>query len=261
MKRIPARKAATTQNTSATARRDERGTAMSILLLFARHRSLSSEQISSLLRLPASVVYRHLHTLLQAGFVVESQVIGNYSAGPEVVRLADNYRQEALAQGEVRKRLEQLSQETEELAAYLVQSSQEALCVESVESAHILSCSYSPGRSRPLLHGASARTILAHLPAEEIDGILATRFLQPSEELAIRTDLDEIRTRGYATSSGTLAPGVWGVSAPVFARTGFAGVVSTMVPQERAATEAERQAFINRTREAAADLSHADTPA
>src|SRR5687768_11047142 len=82
-------------------KRDERGTAMSILLLFARHRSLSSSQICGLLRLPASTVYRHLQTLLQAGFVVESQVMGRYSAGPEVVRLADNYRKEALAQGAV----------------------------------------------------------------------------------------------------------------------------------------------------------------
>ena len=261
MKRIPTRKAEAALSTSAIARRDERGTAMSILLLFARHRSLSSEQISSLLRLPASVVYRHLQTLLQAGFVVESQVIGNYSAGPEVVRLADNYRQQALAQGEVRKRLERLSQETEELAAYLVQSSQEALCVESVESAHILSCSYSAGRSRPLLHGASARAILAHLPADEIDQILAAHILQPSEELAIRTDLDQIKSRGYATSSGALAPGVWGVSAAVFGETGFAGVVSTMVPLERAATDAERQLFISCTRQAARDLSQVSTPA
>lgn len=83
---------------------DERGVAMNILLLFARHRSLSSSQIAGLLRIPASTVYRHLQTLLQAGFVVESQVIGRYSAGPEVVRLADNYRQEALAQGLVRTR-------------------------------------------------------------------------------------------------------------------------------------------------------------
>jgi DNA-binding IclR family transcriptional regulator len=45
-----------------------------------------------------------------------------------------------------------------------VQSSNEVLCVESVESAHILSCSYAAGHSRPLLHGASARAILSHLP-------------------------------------------------------------------------------------------------
>jgi DNA-binding IclR family transcriptional regulator len=238
-------------------RRDERGTAMSILLLFARHRTLSAQQIAGLLRIPASTVYRHLQTLLQAGFVVESQIMGRYAAGPEVIRLADNYRQEALAQGEVRSRLEQLSEETGELAAYLVQSSQEALCVESVESAHILSCSYAPGRSRPLVRGASARAILAYLPEAEVEDIITTYMLAPGEVAEMRDDLEHVREQGYATSAGALAPGVWGVSAPVFGETGLAGAVTTMVPLERAATDADRNRFIELTRQAAADLSTA----
>jgi DNA-binding IclR family transcriptional regulator len=229
---------------------------MSILLLFARHRSLSAEQIAGLLRLPTSTIYRHLQTLLQAGFVVQSQVLGRYSAGPEVVRLADNYRQEALAQGEVRQRLEELSSETGELAAYLVQSSREALCVESVESAHILSCSYAAGRSRPLLNGASARAILAFLPEEERLEILESQYIAREDERDILTDVEAIRQRGYATSSGALAPGVWGVSAPVFQDDDtLAGVVTTMVPLERAGTDEERAAFISSTCKAAQDLS------
>ncbi|WP_426977294.1 IclR family transcriptional regulator [Pseudarthrobacter sp. O4] len=260
---IPRITTASSQAAAATPqkRRDQRGMAMSILLLFARHRSLSSPQIAGLLRVPTATVYRHLQTLLQAGFVVESQVIGRYSAGPEVVRLADNYRDEALAQGVVRQRLEQLSGETGELAAFLVQSSGEALCVESVESTHILSCSYAAGRSRPLLNGASARAILASLPEEEIEGILAGHFLGREEEASIRADLSNIRERGYATSSGALAPGIWGVSAPVFSEANsLAGVVTTMVPLERAATEDARALFVNSTRQAAADLGHVTAP-
>lgn len=247
---------------SSLKKRDERGVAMNILLLFARHRSLSSAQISGLLRIPASTVYRHLQALLQAGFVVESQVIGRYSAGPEVVRLADNYRQEALAQGVVRQRLERLSQQTGELAAFMVQSSGEALCVESVESEHFLSCSYAAGRSRPLLHGASARAILAFLPEEEVGEIFAAQFLTRDEEAAIRDDLENIRERGYSTSSGALAPGIWGVSAPVYNETGsLAGVVTTMVPIERAGTDDARAQFIYSTCEAALDLSKVGSPA
>lgn len=261
-KRISPRSKTTQSALAPLKRRDERGTAMSILLLFARHRTLSSSQISGLLRLPVSTVHRHLQTLLQAGFVVQNQVIGRYSAGPEVVRLADNYRQEALAQGEVRHRLEQLSQDTGELAAYLVQSGNEALCVESVESAHILSCSYAAGRSRPLLNGASARAILAFLPDEERDAILAGHFLRPEEELAVRSDLESIRACGYATSSGALAPGIWGVSAPVLDDGGrLDGVVTTMVPLERAATDEARAKFISCTRQAAEELSRATAPA
>ncbi|MFF1831994.1 IclR family transcriptional regulator [Paenarthrobacter sp. NPDC058040] len=254
-KRIPSKKATNGSPTDSVTKRDERGTAMSTLLLFARHRTLTSQQIAGLLRIPVSTVYRHLQTLLQAGFVVENPVIGRYSAGPEVVRLADNYRQEASAQGVVRRRLEQLSAETGELAAYMVQSSLEVICVDSVESIHILSCSYAPGRSRPLLHGASARAIMAHLPAREVDDIITSHSLTPADEQAIRSDLEQIRSGGYATSQGALAPGVWGASAPVFNDSTLAGVVTTMVPVERATTETERNRYINLTRQAARDLS------
>ncbi|MCO4272941.1 IclR family transcriptional regulator [Pseudarthrobacter sp. HLT3-5] len=263
-KRILTRKASASSPAAADSlkRRDERGTAMSILLLFARHRSLSSWHISGLLRLPTSIVERHLQTLLQAGFVVESQAYGRYSAGPEVVRLAENYREEALAQGVVKQRLEQLSRETGELAAFLVQSSGEALCVESVESEHILSCSYAAGRSRPLLQGASARAILASLPEEEGDAILAGHFLGREDEATIRADLASIRERGYATSSGALAPGIWGVSAPVLNEGGsLAGVVTSMVPLERSGTNDARAQFIYSTCEAALDLSNVSSPA
>jgi len=204
-KRISSRPKNTLNALAPVKRRDERGIAMSILLLFARHRTLSSEQISGLLRIPASTVYRHLQTPLQAGFVVENQLIGRYSAGPEVVRLADNYREEALAQGEVRHRLEQLSQDTGELAGYLVQSSSDVLCVESVTRADILSCSYAAGRSRPLLNRASARAILAFLPEEVRDDILFCRFLPPAEGHAICFYLAAIRARGYSTRRPVLA--------------------------------------------------------
>jgi DNA-binding IclR family transcriptional regulator len=240
-----------------TKRSNDRGTAMSILLLFARHRSLSAEQIGGLLRLPTSAIYRHLNTLLQAGFVVQSQVMGRYSAGPEVVRLADNYREEALAQGEVRQGLQRLSGETGELAAYLVQSGMEALCVESVESSHILSCSYAAGRSRPLLHGASARAILAFLPEEDRDEILTNHFLSQEEEHCLRENLASVRARGYATSSGALAPGVWGISAPVFDNADtLAGVITTMVPLERTANEGFRAALTDATCRTARELTN-----
>lgn len=136
-----------------------------------------------------------------------------------------------------------------------MQSSSDVLCVESVESAHILSCSYAAGRSRPLLNGASARAILAFLPEDERDDILAGHFLPPEKGHAIRSDLAAIRERGYSTSSGALAPGVWGVSAPVLDDGGrLAGVVTTMVALERAATDEARAGFISSTRQAAADL-------
>ena len=238
--------------------KEQPGVTMSILLLFARHRSLAAAQIAKLLKVPVPTVNFHLQALLQAGFVVESTTFGRYSAGPEVVRLADNYRQEALSQGVVVEGLRALAHETGELAAYLVQSADEALCVESVEGSHIVRCSYSPGRSQPLRQGASARTILAHLPAPDIDAILRGYFLLPEKEAEIRADLQAIRNRGYATSSGALAPGVWGTSVPVFRGSGqLAGVVTTMVPLDRASDEADQGRFIELTRKAAAELTAA----
>jgi DNA-binding IclR family transcriptional regulator len=103
---------------------------------------------------------------------------------------------------------------------------------------------------------------LTNLPEDEVDEILAGHRLRKEEATTIRAYLGAIRECAYAISSAALAPGIWGVNAPVFNEGGsLAGVVTTMVPLQRAGTEEARARFITCTCRAAADLGQVVAPA
>ncbi|WP_181034146.1 IclR family transcriptional regulator [Arthrobacter sp. GMC3] len=228
--------------------------ALDILLQFASTPVLTAAQISSGTGIPASAVYRHLSALLKAGLVAPANHRGQFSAGPTALRLAANFRQEAVVKNHISAQLQQLSNETEELAAYLVVSDARALCVEAVEGPQLLRCSYSAGLSQPLHHGASALALLANLTDTEQSAIIAGLALEPDESTSLRRELVLVSARGFALSQGAVDSGVWGVSFPVFGADGvLAGAISTMAPSFRAIRNEKR--LIASTRAAALILN------
>jgi DNA-binding IclR family transcriptional regulator len=226
-----------------------------ILLEFARHRTLTAAQITQTTGIPTSAVYRHLALLVQSGLVAQTKRRGQYSAGPETLRLAANFHQEAMVKGRISEQLQLLSDETQELAAYLVVRGSEALCVDAIEGPQMLRCSYSPGRSLPLLKGASAMALLAHLDRAEQDRIVAALGLSEEDAGNLNHELQIVQGRGFGLSYGAVDAGVWGVSFPVFDDGGqLLGAVSTMAPADRAIRR-EKQ-LIASTRDAALALGY-----
>ncbi|CAM3260631.1 HTH-type transcriptional regulator KipR [Arthrobacter ulcerisalmonis] len=226
-----------------------------ILLEFSRHRTLTAAQITKITGIPASAVYRHLTTLVNSGFVAQTKRRGQYSAGPESLRLAANFHQESMVKGRITEQLLQLSEDTEELAAYLVVSGVEALCVEAIEGPQMLRCSYSPGRSQPLHKGASALVLLAHLGVVEQQDVIGSLDLGDPATAALQQEIQLVRDRGFALSYGAVDAGVWGVSFPVIDDGGrLLGAVSTMAPAERAVRREKH--LIASTRDAALALAH-----
>ncbi|QDG68393.1 IclR family transcriptional regulator [Pseudarthrobacter sp. NIBRBAC000502772] len=228
-----------------------------ILLEFARHRTLTAAQISKTTGIPASAVYRHLALLVQSGLVAQTRRRGQYSAGPETLRLAANFHQEAMVKGRISEQLQLLSDETQELAAYLVVRGADALCVDAIEGPQMLRCSYSPGSSLPLLKGASAMALLAHLDPQEQSRIVAGLGLSSEDADNLNHELQLVQGRGFGLSYGAVDAGVWGVSFPVFDDGGrLLGAVSTMAPADRAVRR-EKQ-LIASTRDAALALGHGE---
>ncbi|MBE4718714.1 IclR family transcriptional regulator [Pseudarthrobacter sp. AB1] len=228
-----------------------------ILLEFARHRTLTAAQITKTTGIPTSAVYRHLALLMQSGLVAQTRRRGQYSAGPETLRLAANFHQEAMVKGRISEHLQLLSDETQELAAYLVVRGAEALCVDAIEGPQMLRCSYSPGRSLPLLRGASALALLAHLDPQEQGRIVAGLGLSQEDAENLNHELQIVQDRGFGLSYGAVDAGVWGVSFPVLDDGGrLLGAVSTMAPADRAIRR-EKQ-LIASTRDAALALGHGE---
>lgn len=230
-----------------------------VLAVLAEQTSASAQEISRRTGIPLSAVYRHLTDLVRLGLADRSRTRGRYCAGSLTVRMAENYRREMLSRGAVKQRLARLAADTGELAAFLIPSGDRVLCVEAADGPRMIKCSYSPGLSQPLTHGASAQAILAHLPAERVDEVCRAHGLYGAAADAVTADLRRVRDRGYAMSAGAVDEGVWGVSVPVLDGAGrVTGTVSTMAPEFRA--HRNHQALLTLTHAAAQDISRLEEP-
>ncbi|MDJ0314436.1 IclR family transcriptional regulator [Arthrobacter sp. H35-D1] len=220
---------------------------LEILLQFAQLQVLTAAQVSARTGIPSSAVYRHLSALIQTGLLAPANSRSQFSAGPATLQLAANFRQETTVASHISTKLQQLANETQELAAYLVVNGNQALCVEAAEGPQMLRCSYSAGLSQPLHRGASALSLLAHLTDAERAERISVLELDAADNESLRRDLDITAARGFALSQGAVDSGVWGVSFPIFNALGrLSGTLSTMAPSVRAIRNEKRLIAVTR---------------
>ncbi|MET9710174.1 IclR family transcriptional regulator [Nocardiopsis alba] len=227
---------------------------LGVLMVFAEAERATAAQVAEITGIPVSTVYRMLDRLSSAGFVQRVGTGPDYGAGPVAVRFAERYRNGALERTSIGPRLERLSRESGELAAFMVPVGTEALCVDAVEGARVLRCCYTRGAVRPLLRGATAEALLAHLPESRREEVYAAYRLPSERVRALEAAHPLVRERGVAISESALDEGVWGASAPVLDDSGsLNGVVTVMAPA--ALTERRRPYYVRLVKEAARDLS------
>lgn len=107
--------------------------------------------------------------------------------------------------------------------------------------------------SRVDLHStASGKAILAHLPTERVDEIIAYRGLPPktsstvTEQEELRSELSTIRERGFAFNEGENIRGVWSVGAPVKKdEDSLLGAISLSTPMNRVHDDDIREELTN----------------
>lgn len=205
-----------------------------VLLALAHMDAPRVAEIGAFTGLPVSAVYRCIASLTEAGLVEEGPSHGRYHAGAVTISLAERYRRSALRSVQTSRALGDLAAATQEFAALLIRSGDEIVCVDTADGSRVLRCSFTVGEFVPMVAGASAKAVLAHLPDQEVMELLERNGVTSSAADRIRSSLSAIRDRGFAVSSDEVDEGVWGVSAPVFSHGTVVGSVSTMAPLLRA---------------------------
>ena len=196
--------------------------AIDVLLLFNDQRPvLTAEKVAELLEMSRSTTYRYLLSLRSYGLVEEGNTNGEFRLGPAVFQLARVARK-GLGLSEVALPvMRELVDRTGESALLTCRSGSYVVCIERVESPHNVRLSYERGQVLPLHAGAAAKVVLAYLKPSEIDAVLSvtplTRFTERTvtDPGALRTQLEDIRARGYVVTDGEVDVGVRGVAAPV----------------------------------------------
>lgn len=207
--------------------------------------------------LPRSALYRQLARLKRFGLVQEQG--GLYAPGPLCLQLALGFGRNSTLVHAARPFLVQLSSVTQESAGLIVASDGQAMCLAMAESPQSLRCSFAEGRSVPMLHGASAQCLLAHLPTVQREALLTQHHgADTAARAQAQAQLQKIRDTGYVITVGEVDAGVWGCSVPLFGSQRRAvAALTLMAPQQRVGMQ--EAAWIQHTLTAAARISRALT--
>ena len=119
--------------------------------------------------------------------------------------------------------MKELSLLTKETVLLTAVHGTRGICIERVESEEPIRYSlFQPGASLALHAGASSKILMAYLPEEEWDRIIATEGLKRytpttiTERGELKAHLREIRKKGFACSDQEVDRDVRAVAAPIF---------------------------------------------
>lgn len=200
---------------------------------------ISAAALARVTGLPRSSLYRQLARLRQWGFVQEED--GLYAPGPMGLQLAQGFDTTSHLMQMARMEMQRLVNQSHESVGLIVAVNDRAICLDMLESPQALRCSFEKGRSVPLRKGATAKCLLAHLPAARRDALMVSwRETADDPQLPTPASLARIRAAGWAQSVNEVDEGVWGVSAPVYgASQRLAGCMTLMAPTARGALRAK----------------------
>lgn len=182
-------------------------------------------EMSRRLDLSKTTVFRIVRSLESEGWLVQSMDSSKYRLGFEILAVASSlyrgydWRNMAL---EVMTGLKNIVDETVILSAYAVD---EGICIEKVDCAEQIKLTSERGQIIPLHAGATGKIILANLPQEEQERILQKDLVRYTSQtivdrVKLRAELELIRERGYAITTGESNEGAMAIGVPIFDRRG-----------------------------------------
>lgn len=202
--------------------------------------SLNLTMLSEKLGLAPSTTHRLLALLIKEGLVGRNPVTKTYYCAAEFIRISSLVLESSeltdLAEPLLRSLAEQFN-ESSMLCLYL-EKQQRYTIAKVIHGTQLLRYDIELNKALPLMWGASARSILAFLPSQEIDDILSKA--EPSQvsgdlvDERTYADLELTRERGYAFTPGQRVAGSVGLGAPFYGANGrVVGSICLTVPRSR----------------------------
>ena len=191
-----------------------------VLALFtSERREWTTTQIGRECQLPVPTTYRILAALERHGFVARDKLTKRFRLGPAALALGRNAEASTDLRTVSMPVLQRLSTETGETTLLVVPSDDRlsTVCLERVESPQSLRLSVQPGRLLPFHAGAQQKAILAYMPADDQERVVAgplEKFCKATidDPEQLRQELRSIRAKGWARSFEETNLGVWGVA-------------------------------------------------
>jgi IclR family transcriptional regulator, acetate operon repressor len=214
--------------------------ALRILAIVAEADGLSLSEVAERSELAASTAYRMLTTLANHGMVEFAEAEQLWSIGVEAYRIGSAFLRSRRLVDRARSVMQSLMEKTGETANLGVAEDDCVVFVSQVETHQAIRAFFRPGTRSPFHASGIGKAILAHLPADRVEGIIQRTGLEAftgktlSHRAMLAADLAQIRARGWSVDDEERYPGMRCVAAPIFNEFGEAvGGISISGPTVR----------------------------
>jgi IclR family KDG regulon transcriptional repressor len=183
---------------------------------------LTVPEISKRIGFSKSKSYRLVSTLIKYGLLRENPGSAQYSLGVNALRLGLLAQRDFNLCAIARPLMKELSLLTKETVLLTALNGTEGIVLERVESEEPIRYSlFQAGATLPLHCGASSKVLMAYLPEQDWDRIIAREDLKRytpntiTDKRKLRGHLREIRGKGYAFSDQEVDREVRAIAAPI----------------------------------------------
>lgn len=195
--------------------------AFRILSLLSRKKFSKSNltEIAKALSLTPTTCYRILQKLEELSVVRYDQSSKRYSLGPYLVVLGERAKENILDLSVIKPYMEELTEETG-LTSFLVNriGKKKSTIISKVE-AEQFGINVSVGRHFSIVDGSYGKCMLAYMDEAEAEELLhmndGLRPLSEEEMDTLKSELKDVREKGYAIAFGEYIDGIVGIAAPI----------------------------------------------
>jgi len=242
----------------------ETSTVRRVLLLLqclADHPGETAQSLARRLNLPRSSVHRLLAMLRDSDYVSQEPG-GRFGPGLEMYRIAGKLGAHMPYSRMAEPYLQALCAQFNETSILTLLERQQLKMFHAASGSPPDPMRYNIRLNalEPLLWGATARVMLAHLSDEEIHSAIARKEPSPADghiadEAELRASLRAIRADGYAITLSHRTANAIGAAAPIFnGKEEIVGSLGLLIPEFRW-LRSEQDGIIHALRQAAAELS------
>lgn len=221
---------------------------------------LQLREVARSAQLNKTTAYRFLTHLENEGYVFRDPE-GAYMIGIKLMRLGSGATFHSTLRSLSRPTLRNLASLTGETINLGVLDGQEVHYLDVIESTHSFCLVSHVGTRRPLHCTALGKAMLAFLPEDECNNLLAGVHLEPftphtlADPSRLKKQLPRIREQGYAVDDQESYLGARCIGAPIFDANGkVAAAVSVSAPNTRI-TPSQVPTFAKAVRKTAAEIS------
>lgn len=187
--------------------------------------------------LAKSTVHTYVATLREQGYLIKQE--NSYRLSLRFLEVGEQVRNKVQILDIVRPALENITEQVGGITWFIVEEAGNAVFVEKETGEDAVQPYGHVGRRTTLHDIAGGKAILAHLPEDRIEEILAERGLQQKTEQTITDrgelldELEQIRRQGYAINNSENLEGWRAVASPIIHEGTVLGSIAASGPEHR----------------------------